>query len=144
MLAGFLDILTRFPHESVPDGYVLAPHHAYVGLLVAALAVWVVSDNKPHREMLVTAVGCALLLFGFLFTWKWYAEAGAALSLAGVGLMLAGPLWPGGEWAGFSWAWRLVALLGALVAADDVIEHAFGVPTPLDKFWVEYLAPVVT
>lgn len=77
-----------FPADDVPDGDVLAPHHAYIGL--------------------------ALTLFGFLFVWPYYPQTGAALSL-----------------------------LGILVTADDVLEHAFGIWTPLDALWKRVLVRFV-
>ena len=142
MMAAALGVLAEFPHESVPDGYVLAPHHAYVGLLVTAVAAWVVSDNHPHREVVVTAAGCLLLGFGFLLTWRWYPGTGAALSLLGCALMVGAPLVPGGEWAGYPLTWRVVAMVGGLVALDDVVEHAFRVGTPLDSGW-QYIWPLL-
>jgi hypothetical protein len=47
----------RFPAEDEPDGDVLAPHHFYVGALLA----W----------------------FGFMFVWPYYPEAGAAMTIVG-------------------------------------------------------------
>ena len=47
--------------ETIPDGTVLAPHHFYVGVLLA----W----------------------FGFMFVWRWYPRTGALLTL--VGLLIA-------------------------------------------------------
>lgn len=34
---------------------------------------------------------------------------------------------------------RSVTALGVLIALDDAVEHAFGVPTPLDWFWAAFL-----
>lgn len=132
-----------FPAEAVPDGHVLAPHHLFVGLLVAGIAVWVVADDKPQKEPLLVAIGGLFALFGFLFVWKWYPGTGAAMTLAGLTLALLGVLWPGGMWAGYPLRWRLVAFLGVYIAGDDAVSHAFGVWTPLDAGWqdVYHLLP---
>lgn len=132
-----------FPHEAVPDGAVFGPHHLYVGVLVVAFAVWVVSDNLPHREPLVTAAGALFALFGFALVWPYYPETGAAMALAGLVLALAGVVWPGGMWAAYSWHWRAVAFAGVFIAADDVIEHAFGVWTFFDWVFGRFIHPVI-
>lgn len=77
-----------FPAESVPDGHVFAPHHFWIGLIVAA--------------------------FSFGFVWRFYPVTGATGSVVGV-----------------------------LVALDDAISHAFGVPTPLDWFWHAHLVQYI-
>jgi len=35
-------------------------------------------------------------------------------------------------------------LLGLLIALDDAVSHAFGVPTPLDWTWAHYVYPHMT
>jgi len=50
-----------FPHDTIPDGAVLAPHHFYVGVLIA--------------------------VFGFVFVWRIYPRTGAVLSV--IGLLIA-------------------------------------------------------
>lgn len=50
-----------FTPEPVPDGAVLAPHHFYIGILIA----W----------------------FGFMFVWKYYPKTGSLLTI--VGLLIA-------------------------------------------------------
>ncbi|UHH24888.1 hypothetical protein [Halobacterium noricense] len=47
-------------------------------------------------------------------------------------------------WGAYPLPARLVALAGVVIAADDVVEHAFGVWTPLDAFWRHVLFPVVS
>ncbi|WP_245625970.1 hypothetical protein [Haloparvum sedimenti] len=74
--------------EDVPDGDVMAPHHFWVGILVS--------------------------VFGFAFTWTYYSNVGAALTV-----------------------------LGLLIAADDVVEHATGFPTPLDQLWKRVIYPLI-
>jgi len=44
--------------EPIPDGFVMAPHHFYIGVLIA----W----------------------FGFMFVWWAYPRTGAALTLLGL------------------------------------------------------------
>jgi hypothetical protein len=132
-----------FPHESVPDGVIGAPHHLYVGLLVLLFAVFVVADDYRQREPLVAIVGAVLALFAFATVWPFYHVTGALLTLAGLLVVLIGILWPGGMWSGYPLKWRLVAFAGVLIAADDAVSHAFGVWTPLDAGWgqVYYLLP---
>lgn len=132
MLAPLLVFAAGFPHENVPDGAIGGPHHLYVGVVVVLVAVWVVSDNYPRREPVLAAVGALLALFAFATIWPYYHGTGAMLSLAGLFVALIGVCWPAGVWTAYPTRWRLVALLGVLVALDDVIEHAFGVWTPLD------------
>lgn len=121
-----------FPAEAVPDGYVLAPHHLYVGLLVLGFAVWVVADDYGQREPLLAVAGAAFALFGFLFVWQFYPGTGAAMVLAGVTLALIGVVFPGGVWSGYPLKWRLLAFVGVYIMADDAVSHALGWPTPLD------------
>jgi len=59
-------------------------------------------------------VGVAVAVFGFLFVWRLYPRTGAAMSLAGL-----------------------------LIALDDVVEHAFGVRTPLDVVGRVVVAPII-
>lgn len=51
-----------FAPEPVPDGEILAPHHFYIGVLIA----W----------------------FAFMFVWSWYPRTGAVLALLGLGIAL--------------------------------------------------------
>jgi len=132
VLTPLLVFAADFPHENVPDGAVGGPHHLYIGVLVVLVAVWIVSDNRPHQEPLVAAVGALTALFAFATIWPYYHGTGAALTLAGLLVALIGICWPGGIWAGYPLRWRFVALVGLLIALDDVAEHAFGVWTPLD------------
>ena len=77
-----------FPAERIPDGAIFAPHHLYVGLLVAG--------------------------FSFALVWRYYPVTGSAGTL-----------------------------LGVLIALDDAVSHAFGIPTPLDWVWTAYLAQFI-
>jgi len=128
-----------FPADTIPDGAALAPHHAYVGLLLALLAVALVWDDAAGKEPWAVAAGIALALFAFASIWTYYPETGALLSLFGVAVALVAPIvlpfWQSYPWVGP----RGVALFGALVAADDVVEHAFGLATPVDWLWKAHI-----
>ncbi|MGB9987325.1 hypothetical protein [Salarchaeum japonicum] len=132
-----------FPAEHVPDGAVFAPHHLTWGVLVVVFAAWIVSDNYPRREPLFAMAGAGLALFAFLFVWRFYPAAGAALALTGVTMTFAGILYPGGVWAAYPLRWRVLAFVGAVVALDDAVSHAFGVWTPVDAAWRAFLIPVI-
>jgi hypothetical protein len=130
-----------FPHETIPDGAVFAPHH-YTYLLGAALllvaAVW---DNYRCKEPLLTGAGLLAGLFGFLFVWPYYPVAGAALAVGAptlaVLVMLFGSagLGIGDVWDEYPLRYRFGAILLTLGGLDDAVEHAFGVTTPLDYLW---------
>jgi len=129
---------TAFPHDSVPDGAVFAPHHAYIGLLLALLALALVWDDAAGKEPWVGAAALLLACFAFATVWPFYAETGAVLAVGGVGVALASawsPFWSTYPWVGP----RGVLLVGALVALDDVAEHAFGIWTPLDWLWKTHI-----
>jgi hypothetical protein len=59
-------------------------------------------------------VGIGIAVFGFLFVWWVYPRTGATL-----------------------------ALVGLLVALDDVVQHAFQVRTPLHFVWWGVVYPVI-
>ena len=58
--------------------------------------------------------GAFLCLFGFYFVWPYYPAVGAAMSVS-----------------------------GAFVVLDDVLNHAFGVPMPVDHIWKKYVYPKI-
>jgi len=129
-----------FPHEDEPDGEVGGPHHAYIGLggyLVAMLGV--LSSFFPA----VGTVAAFVAWFGFQYVWPFYAPTGAALALGGVSALLVATLATAPAWVAASPLWFVVALLGALVALDDVLEHALEIATPVDRFWKSRLAPAL-
>jgi len=132
-----------FPHEAVPDGDVLAPHHLYLGALAVLLVVWVVSDDRTDREPWAVAVPTLAALVGFTVTWRHYPAVGASITLVGLcaalAALVARPYWSAYQWVGF----RGAALVALLVALDDVVQHATGWPTPLDEFWARWLHPAI-
>lgn len=79
----------------------------------------------PHHSYIgwmVQVVGVGMAWFGFEYVWgTGYSSAGAMVTLAGMAL----------------------SGLGLLVALDDVVEHTWGLPTPLDQLWARWLGPAV-
>lgn len=136
--------LAAFPHESVPDGHIGAPHHLYVGVGLLVATVAVVMDNYRRREPVLAGAGALLALFSFATVWPFYPPVGAAGALAGLALAAGGVASPWGFWEDVSRRARLTAALGVLIASDDVVEHAFGVATPLDELWINIIHPIIT
>lgn len=60
-------------------------------------------------------IGVFLSLFAFVTIWDLYPVTGATLTIVGL-----------------------------LIALDDILSHAFGVPTPLDLLWKKLLYPVLS
>lgn len=122
-----------FPAEGVPDGAIFAPHHYLWGLYLALLVSLVVWDDYRRREPILTVASIGIALFGWLHVWTFYPALGAGMSLAGT---LAASITIGlDEWDAYPLRWRALALLGCLVALDDLASHAFGLWTPLDWIW---------
>jgi hypothetical protein len=74
-------------------------------------------DEEPDGDALAPHhfwIGVAVAAFGFGSVWRYYPTTGAVMTG-----------------------------LGLLVAADDAIEHIFGVPTPLDTLWARAILPLV-
>jgi len=108
-------MIVGFPFDAIPDGRVFSPHHAYIGLLLALLAVGMVWDNAPRKEPLITAAALVGGVFAFATIWPYYPVTGAALALAGVVLALLAPVllpfWDVYPWVGP----RGVVVVGASV-----------------------------
>ena len=129
-----------FPVDRVPDGAIFAPHHAYLGTGVVAL-VLATMWNDSTREPWAAAAALVAVVFSFATVWPFYPEVGAAVALLGVGALAVAP-------ARDYWRPKTRTLLaayyvGVLIVADDVLEHALGVWTPLDAFWNVLLHPLV-
>jgi membrane associated rhomboid family serine protease len=82
-----------FPVEAVPDGAVLAAHHAIYGLLAALVIIATVWDDYRDREPLAEFAGVLAGLFAFIFVWRYQPSIGA--TPAHVGPLLA-----------LAWMWR--------------------------------------
>jgi len=71
------------------------------------------AEDEPDGDVLAPHhfyVGVMAATFGFAFVWPSYPPAGATLTV-----------------------------VGALVMLDDVLSHAFGVPTPIDYVWGKFV-----
>lgn len=125
-----------FPAEAVPDGAVFAPHHAIYGLLAVLFVSAIVWDNYRQVEPATTAAAALSSLFGFLFVWPWYSSPGAALALGGNVAALAALTSPWSKWwSRYPDRQHAAAVAACLVALDDIVNHALGVPSPLDTSW---------
>lgn len=69
-----------FPAEDEPDGNVLAPHHFYIGIIVAS--------------------------FSFLFVWPVYPVTGASGAILGTVLIVDDVLSHVFGWSPISWVWK--------------------------------------
>lgn len=147
-----------FPHEAVPDGTVWVAHHytyLVAAALFASLTVW---DDYRDREPLAVSGALSVGVFAFLFMWpiRGYHALGAVLALAGPAVAIAAVLRPASPWrqpatgGGYPASTAAAVVLLATGALDDAVEHAFGVPTPLDAIfglvgvWGSVLLAVVT
>lgn len=127
-----------FPVDQVPDGAPFAPHHLYVGLIVLLLGMASAWDDQ-QADPLLTAFGVALSLFSFALVWPFYGAVGAMGTLLGLALVGIGIV---RERVFFGRKQMALALTGLAIAADDVLEHAFGIPTPLDVLFETVLLPI--
>lgn len=129
----------NFPYDAIPDGHVFAPHHLYFGLIGAALVAATVWDDQKADPYLVAA-GISVSGIGFALTWQFYPVTGAILTLAGLCVAtgaLARPFWR-------QFPKRtLLAAVFLLIGWDDVLEHAFGIWTPLDQLWKHWLSHLI-
>lgn len=132
----------KFPAEDEPDGDALAPHHFTYGMLLLLLACAVVWNDKSNMEPVITALGVVIGLFAFNNIWPYYKKIGAALVVVGNSMALVGPfIEPAFYRAPIEI--QVVAILLALLSADDTVSHAFGVWTPVDHIWKEWFVPEV-
>ncbi|WP_435062375.1 hypothetical protein [Halobaculum sp. EA56] len=137
-------ILAAFPVEAVPDGSTLIPHHATYGLLAALAVLATVWDDYRHREPLAEAVGVLVGLFAFVVVWPWRPPIGATLAHVGPLAALAWMWRPGSAWGDrYPRRVQLVATGAILVGLDDIVEHAWPVPSPLDTGF-HVLGPTVS
>lgn len=152
----------RFPYEAVPDGAVFVIHHFHYAIAAALFVAALIWDDYPKREPAVVVAALIVSEMGFTLTWPYYPATGAALALAGlaaatlpithsVGYLAAEALarrfarierrvdgWTRPYWALFPWQ-AAVVFICLLFAWDDLLNHAFGLPTPLDGLWNAYI-----
>lgn len=133
-------MIPRFPYHKVPDGAVFAPHHLYIGLALIGLAVASSWDDQK-RDPLATAAAGASLIFSFALVWPYYPEVGAIGTLLALAAMPLAAFLERDLWTRKSVA---IGLVGWLIAVDDAVEHAFGIPTPLDVLFKEVILPIIS
>ena len=135
-----------FPYHRVPDGSVFVPHHLIWALLGALVPLAMVWDNHPTKEPVYAVMAVLVALVAFVLVWPTHHVLGAALAVAatvaavlvlavrlGLAVQTESPVWPPLPLA--------IALVLAVVALDDVLQHAFGWGTPLDAIWKHHLRP---
>ena len=138
--------ITSFPHESIPDATVQAPHHYGYPLLLALILLLTVFDDYRDKEPLVPTISTVAGLYAFHMVWpvvevSQYQPIGAALALLAPVVSTIAILNPWGTWVkstsegGYPWRVGLVIVFMNLFALDDAIEHAFPVPTPADTMF---------
>jgi len=134
-----------FPAEAVPDGALLAPHHFIYGCWTALLTLSILWNDLKRREPIVVATLIFIALFGWYHVWKWYPVTGAMMALVAP---IAAILWilfgrfyleELTVWDEYPIILSLAVIFWLLVALDDVVSHAFGVSTPLDFIWNEFI-----
>ncbi|GGN97617.1 hypothetical protein [Haloarcula pellucida] len=123
-----------WPYHVVPDGNAALPHHYMTFLLAALVPLLIVWDDHRDREPWLVLCGILGGLASFGLVWARYPVIGATLSLVANALVILAPLRP--AWSAF---WprrhRVAVILLGLGAADDVLQHAMGWPTPIDWVW---------
>jgi len=132
-----------FPHEAVPDGTVWVAHHYTYLALAAAFASFTVWDDYRTKEPVVVTGSLLAGVFAFLFMWpiRGYHELGAILALLmpviGVAAIIRprSPWWHSPSGGGYPPRTALAICALSVGALDDAVEHAFGVPTPLDTIF---------
>jgi hypothetical protein len=75
------------------------------------------AEDEPDGEVQAPHhyyIGLFMLFFGFTSIWPFYPATGAT-----------------------------TAIVGFLIVGDDLLSHAFGVPTPLDLLWKKVLVPII-
>lgn len=155
-------MIESFPYEAVPDGVVFAAHHFHYALIAGFLVALWIADDYPKREPKAVLAGILFSEFAFCFVWPFYPVTGASLSILflavatvsvthGVAYLAVERLarrfprlerlvdgWTRPYWALFPWQ-AVVVFICLLFAWDDLLNHAFGIPTPLDSIWNVYI-----
>lgn len=123
----------QFPHDDVPDGDHLAPHHYLQGAWALVLLALMYDTTWILPPLAVS-------LFGWYHAWVTYPRTGAALTLTGLAGALVASLLTTSSGSGI----QFLLVLSVAWAADDALEHAFGIWTPLDWLWNQHLRAIVT
>lgn len=126
-----------FPVEAVPDGNVWLPHHFAYATWAALFLAWYVSNEE--RKPTVVVGSLLVALFGWYHLWPGGAPTVGALTVLAGLTAAAAALVARSDWREeYPQYSRALLVLLVLVAADDVLQHAFGIPTPLDGIWKHY------
>ncbi|WP_225334919.1 hypothetical protein [Halomicrobium urmianum] len=123
-----------FPYHAVPDGSTALPHHYTLAVLLSLVPILTVWDWYPRRDPWLALLAALVGLFSFVAVWPRYPSVGATLALAACALLLLAPLRPT-WWEHWPRGRQTIVVVLALVAADDVLQHAFGIVTPIDWAW---------
>lgn len=121
--------------ESVPDGSLWIPHHYIYPLYTIVILLAWKWDDFPKKEPLIAAVGLATALTGWFHFWTYLPWLGVTLCGIGLGFIVYGAY----RADQYSRRWRIAVASLALFAADDWLSHGFGVWTPLDWLFNEYI-----
>lgn len=126
-----------FPHEAVPDGAVFAPHHFWIGAVLVAFALIRVGERRKIGAWWTGLVlaGC---VFAFGSVWPTFPVLGASMTI--VASVWLGVAIVSLRESTFGW-WLAVG--GYLLLVDDVLQHSFGWPMPVDVVWNLILSPAV-
>ena len=124
-----------FPHELVPDGNIMAPHHFYYFTILALVFLAAVWDNYRNEEPIVVAILILSSLFGFIFVWPRYPTSGAIISVGAPVLAIILVITGYYIWNDYPIKYRLGIAISLLLSLDDSVDHAFAFQTPLDYAW---------
>lgn len=127
-----------FPADRLPDGVILTTHHVLYGLVMTLVGCAVVWDDYSRREPLVAALAALVALMGFGLAWRLHPVSGAIAALVGTTVAAVAPIV---GWSEYPRRWRAWTSAWALVALDDVVNHALGWPTPLDWLYRAHIMP---
>ncbi|WP_236035427.1 hypothetical protein [Haloarcula rubra] len=123
-----------WPYHLAPDGNAALPHHYYIGMGLVALVAAIVWDDHPKREPVAVMMAAVGGCFAFGSVWPRYPVIGATLALVANAMVILAPLRPA-WWSLWPRRHQVGIILLGLLAADDVVQHAMGWPTPIDHLW---------
>lgn len=113
-----------FPYHKEPDGNRFALHHNYTGYLLVVLGLALEVPDPIHLAALLAGIVAGVGGMLALWTTKGPLIGATVTVLGGFITLTAGILTS-----------STIIVIGALIALDDAIQHATGVPTPLDWLW---------